>query len=284
MGSPKSLSGKDKDSRRQLEDTRRAVKPTAPPQQKLTLDSLPLPKSPTAPLRSDGAATSATPLNDVQSPSAEAKVPRSPSALAQLLARLCEPCTKGITKPWGSGEKEQEQEPTKEAEPARRWYRVHPITDNMFSVRADAGIAGRTPGHPDAGAIEDLLDGQFGPVTDPVQSHLKGGFTRQVSADANFDRNIGLEEPPVNDSFVNTCKICYSNKSDVVVLPCKHGGMCEKCLVRALRAKPFHRGGTDCPLCRKKITEVIKLHDAGAINMYGYAIRVELLNGIAIRQ
>lgn len=205
--------------------------------------------------------------------------------LAQVASRLC--CAPlpfgGLWRRVPAEKKEQaEASSPKEPEHARRWYRVLPLTDTQYTVRADPGVAGRTPGHPDAGVVPGILDEPASPGTDPVQSRLKK--TRRGSCAPCADRRIGLDEPPMHDTFHNVCTICFSAPADVVVLPCRHGGMCEDCVRRSLRSRPVCRGGTNCPLCRTKVQEVIKMHDESAVNMYGYAIRVELLGGMVLRK
>lgn len=180
------------------------------------------------------------------------------------------------------GEKKKD-EPEKEG--MRRWYRVHPISDELYYVRPDAGLAGRTPGHPDAGGLtrgspkaqsELDLRAAAGDGEDPVMSNLKKCKNSRISVPDNLDRMLALPEPSLNDTFTNWCKICYSKQADVVVLPCRHGSMCESCLRISLLSRPAHRGGRQCPFCRKKIEEVIKLYRDAAINMYGYAINIGL--------
>jgi len=177
----------------------------------------------------------------------------------------------------------KKDEPEKES--MRRWYRVHPISDELYYVRPDAGLAGRTPGHPDAGGLKrsgtkaqselDLRAAEGGGA-DPVMSTLKRESKLRMSVPENLDRMLELPEPSFNDTFTNWCKLCYSKQADVVVLPCRHGSMCESCLRMSLLSRPAHRGGRQCPFCRKKIEEVIKLYRDAAINMYGYAINIGL--------
>lgn len=169
----------------------------------------------------------------------------------------------------------------KAPEASRRWYRVHPITDELYFVRADAGIAGRTAGHPDAGVIENLEmrnDADDAGKSNlnsgelPVQSKVKNSLFNRISLPRDIDRMTGMGEPGFNDTFVNLCKFCFDARADVVILPCKHGGFCEACLRKILYIRPAHKGGNSCPWCRKKIIEVIKMYADGAVKGYGYAI------------
>jgi len=184
--------------------------------------------------------------------------------------------------------------------PMRRWYRVHPITDELYYVRPDPGLAGRTAGHPDAGQVQGPLSpkGQRGRIapstagvsvtkagraerpsnsgTEPVCSRTKLAMvTRSKSIPSSVNRLVGLSpsDDLKNEIFRNSCKICYEKEAEVVLLPCRHGGMCEECLRRSLFSKPSHRGGRSCPFCRKQITEVIKLYTGSTVNQYGYAIK-----------
>lgn len=176
----------------------------------------------------------------------------------------------------------------------RRWYRVYPISDELYFVRPDPGLAGRTPGHPDAGMLEQILEEPQNPGSDPVQSRLKRNKDRVYSPNSSpllkaktppgnmhsrinsvpsgMDRMCGLDDPAFNDTFVNLCKICCDKESELVFLPCRHGGMCEECLRRSAVSRALNGEGTKCPWCRKPIKEVIKIYDEGAIKMYGYAI------------
>mmetsp|Transcript_48778 Transcript_48778/g.115931 ORF Transcript_48778/g.115931 Transcript_48778/m.115931 type:complete len:297 (+) Transcript_48778:159-1049(+) len=154
----------------------------------------------------------------------------------------------------------------------RKWYRVHPITDELYFVRPDYGMAGRVAG-PDAGEVHGETGAGPDDGTAPVRSAVKDNAFRAVkSMGVDSMRRVGLGDPAMDDSFVNMCKLCYDNKVEVVVLPCKHGGMCEACLRRSLYSRPLHRGGRACPLCRRPIKEVVRLYYGAAIPQYGYGI------------
>jgi len=158
--------------------------------------------------------------------------------------------------------------------PQRRWYRVHPITDELYFVRPDAGVTGRVGG-PDAGEVPTLDNSLTGceDGTSPVRSSVKRQMRTSFSMPADMTRMLGLEQgSDLKDTLDNVCKICFDDKAEVVVLPCKHGGMCESCLRRSLFSKPLHRGGSSCPFCRKPIKEVIRLYNDAAIPQYAYAI------------
>jgi len=173
----------------------------------------------------------------------------------------------------GCVEEVSNTQPQQEA--PRRWYRVHQISEGVFFVRPDPGMAGRTVGHPDAGPSTDMLTDEK-PKSDnagtlPVASRLSA--LRQNSVPKHMCRMMGLGESDFNDTFVNLCNLCCDRPANVVLLPCKHGGMCEKCLRKTLFMKPQHKGGHSCPMCRKQIKEVIKMYEGdSAIKQYGYAV------------
>ncbi|CAB1114266.1 unnamed protein product [Ectocarpus sp. CCAP 1310/34] len=54
----------------------------------------------------------------------------------------------------------------------------------------------------------------------------------------------------------STCYICCERRADAVVMECGHGGVCFTCAT-TLADSPPHL----CPVCRKVIQEVFKLHD-----------------------
>jgi hypothetical protein len=139
--------------------------------------------------------------------------------------------------------------------------------------------------------LEQILEEPQKPGSDPVQSRLKRNkdrsspnspmlpgkmpgkmHTRINSVPCGMDRMCGLDEPEFNDTFVNICKICCEKESELVFLPCRHGGMCETCLRRSATSRALNKEGMRCPWCRKQLREVIKIYDEGAIRMYGYAI------------
>lgn len=70
------------------------------------------------------------------------------------------------------------------------------------------------------------------------------GETRNVHENCEKEKEIGEE---------SMCKICFSNKSSIVFLPCKHVAVCGQCVY-----------GIDnkCPICRAEIIEKIKLYYA----------------------
>eukprot|EP00403_Amphidinium_massartii_P021428 CAMPEP_0178388678 /NCGR_PEP_ID=MMETSP0689_2-20121128/9719_1 /TAXON_ID=160604 /ORGANISM="Amphidinium massartii, Strain CS-259" /LENGTH=300 /DNA_ID=CAMNT_0020009093 /DNA_START=61 /DNA_END=964 /DNA_ORIENTATION=+ len=98
----------------------------------------------------------------------------------------------------------------------RKWYRVHPITDELYFVRPDYGMAGRVAG-PDAGEVHGETGAGPDDGTAPVRSAVKDNAFRAVkSMGVDSMRRVGLGDPAMDDSFVNMCKLCYDNKVEVV--------------------------------------------------------------------
>mmetsp|Transcript_37108 Transcript_37108/g.66655 ORF Transcript_37108/g.66655 Transcript_37108/m.66655 type:complete len:306 (+) Transcript_37108:137-1054(+) len=157
----------------------------------------------------------------------------------------------------------------------RRWYRTYPITDTTYFVRADAGMGGRIPGH---GFSQDgaFRSSAFQCCPDTVacyRSREERLHKRRCSMPPAIERRIGMSSDVVDD-LRGTCQICCDQQNEVIVLPCRHAGMCEKCLRRAVYSKPLHRGGLTCPLCRRDIWEVIRIYDEAVRPQYGYSIMV----------
>lgn len=155
----------------------------------------------------------------------------------------------------------------------RRWYRVYPISDTSYSVRADAGMGGRIPGQgfsQDSAYRQSSIEGCSEKVACYRSSQPP---KRHWSLPPAVERGIGLPSD-VLDDLRGVCKICCDQQNEVVVLPCRHGGMCEKCLRRAVYSKPLHRGGLTCPMCRRDIWEVIRIYDEAVRPQYGYSIMV----------
>jgi len=73
------------------------------------------------------------------------------------------------------------------------------------------------------------------------------------------------------------CKLCFSEAADVVLLPCRHGGLCYRCFRRMLFMRPVHRGGSTCPMCRRPIREAVRITEGElkksvALAQYGVGI------------
>ena len=60
--------------------------------------------------------------------------------------------------------------------------------------------------------------------------------------------------PPTNEDL-DTCKICYSEKSNTVFIECGHMVACDVCAKLIMETDE-----RSCPICRKKILKVIRVY------------------------
>jgi len=168
--------------------------------------------------------------------------------------------------------------------PQLRWYHVHPVGDAMKCiVRPDAGRRGRSPGLKCDDEWHDSVSRPHEASAEGdlhiIQTRSKGAAAtarrRYKSLPREIERRISVPEPQgfEVDAFHNTCRICFERPCQVVTLPCRHFFMCKDCLRRHNFSRPMHRGGRDCPLCRRFIREVVYLYGDAAIPQYGFAIR-----------
>lgn len=192
--------------------------------------------------------------------------------VVRLIIRLWSDATARLCTASRPGAATQERRDTESA--PRRWYRVYPISDTTYFVRADAGMGGRIPGHgfSQDGAYRFALSPEY-PGKVACYRYSPQPPRRHCSLPATIERRVGLPSDGL-DHFRGVCQICCDQQNEVIVLPCRHGGMCEKCLRRAVYSKPLHRGGLTCPLCRRAIWEVIRIHDEAVRPQYGYSIMV----------
>lgn len=77
--------------------------------------------------------------------------------------------------------------------------------------------------------------------------------------------------PPPSRRKHSTCYICCERRADAVVMECGHGGVCFTCAT-VLADSPPHL----CPVCRKVIQEVFKLHE---IREFGRVVVVPPASG-----
>lgn len=98
--------------------------------------------------------------------------------------------------------------------------------------------------------------------TSPPISPSGTSLRRNFCSVPNFaDRSLGLiQEGFERDAFSNDCHVCYERTAEVILLPCRHGGLCHSCLRMFLYSKPVHRGGRCCPFCRSRIKEALQIH------------------------
>ena len=82
---------------------------------------------------------------------------------------------------------------------------------------------------------------------------VKNGFITNESfkiSPVTFQEEIKYYPNDVDEG--TPCKICYINRSNIVLLPCKHCVLCNDC-IRKLKNK-------DCPICRRKIYDHYKIY------------------------
>jgi len=161
-----------------------------------------------------------------------------------------------------------------EAEPQKRqsWYSVRPPTKTeVFTVRAVAN-----PKDSVRHSQRDEIWPQFGDF-----ATCSPNLRRAHSVPLSSERYWGMRssEEPLPEEIL--CKLCCSEVADVVLLPCRHGGMCYRCFRRILFIKPLHRGGSTCPICRRPIREAVRineeeLHKPLAATQYGVGINVNV--------
>ncbi|CAD8106927.1 unnamed protein product [Paramecium sonneborni] len=58
-------------------------------------------------------------------------------------------------------------------------------------------------------------------------------------------------------STQDKCLICYENQPNILFVPCRHGGICEKC------AEDIVVKSNQCYLCRKNIKQILKINTEG---------------------
>eukprot|EP00927_Polykrikos_kofoidii_P065978 TRINITY_DN61665_c0_g1_i1.p1 TRINITY_DN61665_c0_g1~~TRINITY_DN61665_c0_g1_i1.p1 ORF type:complete len:348 (+),score=27.43 TRINITY_DN61665_c0_g1_i1:133-1044(+) len=147
------------------------------------------------------------------------------------------------------------------------WYRIHPENDMTWYVRRDRGPALKAEV-----SSSDLNRALPQSKARPL-SMTKGESSASVPD--FLLRHSGLEDPPGfdRDAFTDDCRICFDRRSEVILLPCKHGCVCEECLRYTVFCHSRSKGGRRCPFCRKIIREVVRIvRDEGVIQ-YGYAIK-----------
>ena len=68
-----------------------------------------------------------------------------------------------------------------------------------------------------------------------------------------YDEGDDDEDPPIIEKpfILDTCSICLSEKSDILLVPCLHKTYCSQCEENGKLIK--------CPTCRKIITQKIKI-------------------------
>ncbi|CAK0863921.1 unnamed protein product [Prorocentrum cordatum] len=105
----------------------------------------------------------------------------------------------------------------------------------------------------------------------PLLNSRKRSTPNFSGGQTSLDRPEGFER----DAFSNDCRVCFEKPVRVVLLPCRHGGLCEDCYKGTLFSRPPHRGGRQCPFCRQTIQEAVQLCPLpGEALQYGYGVKV----------
>jgi len=204
---------------------------------------------------------------------------RLANTLRRLAARFCSCCAggglklPGVSVNSGAGLSGANGGKPDDSMLPHRWYRIHPEGNERYFVRPDAGRRGRLYGFKGPQLLDDEAEGLL-----PVQSRAKAATSsrrRWRSLPPQLEGRLGWTEPEGFDFdiFRNKCRICYERPTQVILLPCRHGALCEECLRRTIFSRPAHRGGRLCPLCRKRILEVVWIYGDAAIPQYGFTIK-----------
>lgn len=93
---------------------------------------------------------------------------------------------------------------------------------------------------------------------------------RPPNQDQPFDLpHMGLDSdnrpPPKTDAEMTVkleCQICYSQVADTACLPCGHMVMCKWCadITMPVRHGTIPRRPSNCPMCRKKVSQRVRIH------------------------
>lgn len=135
------------------------------------------------------------------------------------------------------------------------WYCVRQQPGNeFFTVR-------RVPRLPDEEALVLRSESTWMDMHPTSELMKRNPLQRSQSVPRSIERRWCLRNNTSQEEFREDlqCKICYSEAADVVLLPCRHGGMCYRCFRRSLFMRPIHRGGCTCPTCRRQISEVVRI-------------------------
>jgi len=167
------------------------------------------------------------------------------------------------------------------------WYSVRAATaskSERFTVRR----IGRNPQQKAKGPVSPgkpsleraySCKGQANSDRRNLQDVFSSTVRRSQSVPPKLERWCGMiaSEKSANDEAL--CSVCCSEVADVVLLPCRHGGLCFMCFRRILFLKPQHRGGCVCPICRRPIREAVRiereeLQKSVALWQYGVGIGI----------
>ena len=108
-----------------------------------------------------------------------------------------------------------------------------------------------------------------------IRGNTKKSFN-EAPTPATFRYNREIQQKPINESKTDRtnfsvinkseirietngrieeqqCVICCEAKTNAVLMPCCHGGICYKCAVKIFKQKPV------CHFCRKPVLQVLKI-------------------------
>lgn len=90
-------------------------------------------------------------------------------------------------------------------------------------------------------------------------SHLNQKLKIERISSIHFKkrRNNFKEGIRNNDNFDTICYGCLENNSEILTLPCMHGGLCRKCAVKIFELRKI------CPCCRHVIEKIYVYEDNG---------------------
>lgn len=141
------------------------------------------------------------------------------------------------------------------------WYKVMPSSTEAFSTTFYARMVGPQEALEPwqqrrllcaQGAGDDLPE-------PPKMGSRRRSDSRPATLDKGWDIDRGFGYSKNDLAEEDLCSICYANPAEVVMLPCKHGRICDTCFRRSVFMRPVHRGGQTCPYCRKFIQKAIIL-------------------------
>jgi len=105
-------------------------------------------------------------------------------------------------------------------------------------------------------------------------------LVRMTSVPSGVERGIGLGEEG-EDLVEFGCQICFSEKTEIVFLPCRHGALCELCCRHLLAGDHMttyfeRRKARKCPQCRSRISEILRVErEPGGAARFGYTILID---------
>lgn len=96
-------------------------------------------------------------------------------------------------------------------------------------------------------------------IVDFFVGYFSLSFMKNIWAekDSNDDARLNQDvSNNLNENFVSSdCCICRTKKADIILYNCGHRCLCLVC------SKIFKKGSGKCPLCRKKIIDLIRIYE-----------------------